>query len=144
MEVRLLSALDIGVLDRVAEGLFDHAVQKALAAEFLMDPRHHLAVAIDQGVVVAFASGVHYVHPDKPAELWINEAGTAPTHRRQGAGKAVVEALLGRARQIGCREAWVLTDEDNDAARALYRACGAAESVGHVMASFRLEPLEPD
>ena len=57
-------------------------------AEFLADSRHHLAVAVDEGRVVGMASAVHYVHPDKPPELWINEVGVAPTHRGLGIGRA--------------------------------------------------------
>ncbi len=59
LEYRLLRAGDTAVLDRVADDVFDGEVQPALAREFLDDPRHHLAVAIDDGVVVGFASGVH-------------------------------------------------------------------------------------
>src|SRR5512147_3149419 len=89
-EIRILGSADTAVLTRVAEDVFDHPVDPALAETFLADPRHHLAVAIDRGVVVGFASGVHYIHPDKAAELWINEVAVAPTHHGQGIGKAVV------------------------------------------------------
>lgn len=57
----MLTSADAAVLNRVADDLFDQAVQPALAGEFLSDPRHHLAVALDDGLVVGFASGVHYV-----------------------------------------------------------------------------------
>ena len=30
---------------------------------------------MDEEQIVGFASAVHYVHPDKPPELWINEMG---------------------------------------------------------------------
>lgn len=123
-EIRILGPGDDDVLTRVADEVFDHAVNPSLAAEFLADPRHHLAVAIDRGMVVGFASGVHYIHPDKHAELWINEVAVAPTHRGIGVGRAVVEALLVAGRQAGCAEAWVLTDDDNVPALRLYRAAG--------------------
>jgi hypothetical protein len=76
LEIKILRAVDASVLDRVADGVFDGPVDDALRLEFLRDPRHHIAVAIDNGTVVGFASGVHQVHPDKPAELWINEVLT--------------------------------------------------------------------
>ena len=128
IEVRILGEGDAAVLDRLGPDLFDDAIDPATTAEFLADPRHHLAVALDGDVVVAFVSAVHYVHPDKPApELWIHEVGVASTHRRTGVGKAVVSAMLDRARALGCREAWVGTERDNEAARALYRATGGVE-----------------
>jgi GNAT superfamily N-acetyltransferase len=55
---------------------------------------HHIAVANDDGLVIGFASGVHYIHPDKPPRLWINEVAVAPAHRRHGLGKAVLQALI--------------------------------------------------
>jgi aminoglycoside 6'-N-acetyltransferase I len=73
------------------------------------------------------ASGVHYVHPDKPPELWVNEVAVAPTHQGHGVGRQVLFALLAHARTLGCREAWVLTSYDNAAARRMYAAAGGAE-----------------
>src|ERR671913_488616 len=88
LETRILDSRDQAVLANVAPGVFDNAIDPRLVDEFLSDPRHHLAVAIDGGRVVGFASGVHYIHPDKPAELWINEVGVSPDHQGRGVGKA--------------------------------------------------------
>ena len=126
----ILGSGDDAVLASVAPGLFDNPVDPSLAKQFLADPRHHMAVAIEAGVVVAFASGVDYIHPDKPREFWINEVGVAPTHRGRGLGKAVLAALLEHVRGLGCREAWVLTDTDNPAANALYRSLGGNAASG--------------
>ena len=124
LDLKILALCDQSLLASAAPGVFDHPIDSALAAEFLGDPRHHLAVAIDQGQVVGFASGVHYVHPDKPPELWINEVAVAPTHRRQGVGQAVIRTLLARGAQLGCAQAWVLTDDGNSAAMSLYASVG--------------------
>src|SRR5687767_3857571 len=112
------------VLGDVAPGVFDDAIEPRLVLEFLSDPRHHLAVAIDSCQVIGFASGVHYVHPDKPAELWINEVGVAPSHQGRGIGKAIMRTLLQHATDLGCRAAWVLTDRSNHAAMRLYASTG--------------------
>jgi aminoglycoside 6'-N-acetyltransferase I len=71
--IRLLGPGDDSVLDNVASGIFDNAIDRRWTAEFLSDQRHHLAVAIDEGRVVGMASAVHYVHPDKAPHLCINE-----------------------------------------------------------------------
>lgn len=127
IEIKILQAGDELVLLNVAEDLFDNPIDPALTQEFLADSRHHLAVAIDHGLVVAFASAVHYVHPDKPPQLWINEVAVAPTHRRRGLGKAVLKALFEVGRANRCTEAWVLTDSLNPAAMALYKSVGGTE-----------------
>jgi ribosomal protein S18 acetylase RimI-like enzyme len=141
LETRILGSRDQAVLANVAPGVFDAAIDPQLLEEFLGDHRHHLAVALDRGQVIGFASGVHYVHPDKPAELWINEVGVSPSHQGRGVGKAVVRALLAHAERLGCEEAWVLTDDANTAAIRLYAAVGGkADPVPSVMFTFTLGP----
>jgi len=141
IDVRLLGAGDEGVLERVDPDVFDDAIDAVRAREFLRDPRHHVAVAIDDGVVVGFASGVHYVHPDKPVpELWVNELGVASTHRQRGLGKAVLDCLMDAGRAHGCTQAWVLTERDNVPAMRTYASIrGAQEPSDHVMISFLLD-----
>ena len=124
LEIRILHAGDLSILERVADDVFDRPVDPHWSAEFLADPRHHLAVAIDGGIVVGMASGVHYLHPDKPPQLFINEVGVASSHQGRGIGRRVLDALLERGRSLGCSEAWVLTDESNSIARKLYAAAG--------------------
>lgn len=124
VEIKVLGAGDGAVLQQVAQGVFDHPVDPARSNEFLNDPRHHLAVALDVGCVIGMASAVHYVHPDKQPELWINEVGVAPTHRRQGLAERLIDALLEVGRTLDCREAWVLTHRSNPAAMRLYASVG--------------------
>src|SRR5580765_6157251 len=62
LDIRLLGPADGAVLERVAPDVFDSALDEAMTAEFLSDPRHHLAAAIDDGLIVGMASAVHYVH----------------------------------------------------------------------------------
>jgi ribosomal protein S18 acetylase RimI-like enzyme len=138
IEVKVLQRGDDRILMNVAALVFDKPVDVRLTREFLEDPRHHIAVAIDDGLVVGFASGVHYIHPDKPAELWINEVAIAPTHRRRGLGKAVVRALLEVGRAHKCKVAWVLTDRSNVAAMALYSSVGGTEGADETGYSFPL------
>jgi ribosomal protein S18 acetylase RimI-like enzyme len=126
--VRVLGADEAAVLDRVAPEVFDEPVDARWTAEFFADPRHHLAVALDGDVVVGMASAVHYVHPDKPPELWINEVGVAPSHHRRGIGRRLLDALFAHGRALGCDEAWVATEPSNAAARGLYAAAGGIEA----------------
>jgi aminoglycoside 6'-N-acetyltransferase I len=139
VEVVLLGPGDEAVLRNVAPDVFDFPIQDTLAAEFLADPRHHIAVAVDRGTVVGFASAVHYLHPDKPAELWINEVGVAGTHRRRGLARRILHALLERGGELGCREAWVLADRGNEPALRLYGSVGGLRARDDVMMfTFRI------
>jgi aminoglycoside 6'-N-acetyltransferase I len=86
------------------------------------------------------------VHPDKPAELWINEVGVAPSHQRRGIGRALLRAVFARGRALGCREAWVLTSPANGPAIRMYESVGGRDLADPpVMFTFRLdaEAAEP-
>jgi aminoglycoside 6'-N-acetyltransferase I len=93
------------------------------------------------------------VHPDKARpEFWINEVGVAASHHRRGIGRRLMDVLLEAARAANCSEAWVLTEESNDAAMGLYAAAGGRRAAGcQVMFTFPLDgrlgevgPVPPD
>lgn len=140
VEVRALGPSDEAVLEGCAEGVFDDPVDRRAAREFLSDSRHHLVVAVEDGVVVGFVSGVHTVHPDAARpEMWIDEVSVAATHRRRGVARAMLEELLGVARGLGCSEAWVVTERSNVGAVALYATLGGIEEASDtVMFTFPL------
>ncbi|TVR97204.1 MAG: GNAT family N-acetyltransferase [Trueperaceae bacterium] len=125
--VRIVTAADAAVLDRLADDVFDHPVQPALLAAFLANPSNLLAVALSDEVVVGMASGIAYVHPDKPLQLFVNEVGVSARFHRRGIGTRLLRALLEHARALGCTEAWVVTEDENRAARALYGSIGGVE-----------------
>jgi GNAT superfamily N-acetyltransferase len=138
IDVRLLGSDDAHVLDTVAPDVFDDQIHPRWCTEFFADPRHHLVVALDGDLVVGMASGVHYVHPDKAPELWINEVAVAPTHHGQGIGRRLVSTLVQHGATLGCGEAWVLTSPDNEAARRMYVAAGAVADELSVMYTYRM------
>jgi ribosomal protein S18 acetylase RimI-like enzyme len=131
--VRCLAPTEAAVLRRVATDVFDHEVRADHLRAFFDDPHSLLAVAIDADVVVGMASGVVYGHPDKPPQLFVNEVGVAPTHQRRGLARELVRCLLERGREFGCAEAWVATEEENAAARALYAATGGREAASRAV-----------
>ncbi len=139
IEVRLLGREEGDVLQHVADGVFDDALDAYWTTAFFEDARHHLCVAIEDGVVVGMVSAVDYVHPDKAPQLWINEIGVAPSHQRRGIGRQLLDTILLHGRTLGCTEAWLGTEEGNVPAKALYRSVGGlAEQF--TLYSFPLEP----
>ena len=57
-------------------------------------------------------------------DCWLEDLFVREEARRSGLGRALVEAALERARERGCKRIELDVNEDNDAARALYEACG--------------------
>ena len=125
IEFRLAVLTDLGALEKVGETLFDHAIKRERAIEFLNDPRHHLVLAFHKGEVVGMASGVHYVHPDKDPSMFINEVGILDDFQNCGIGRELVKYLWGHAKGIGCASAWVATEKSNIPAQRCYIGAGA-------------------
>lgn len=143
--IKILSQDDTSMLNNVDPDVFDDPIDRARTKEFLADPRHHLAVAIEDNLVVGFVSALHYVHPDKPhPELWINEVSVAENHRRQGLGKRLLLAIFEVVRGLGCVDAWVLSDRENTVAINLYSAVDNAAPSDCVMFEFRLEAAKDE
>jgi ribosomal protein S18 acetylase RimI-like enzyme len=91
----------------------------------LADPRTLMLVAFDGERPVGFvlAHELPRRHGDR-SKLFVYEVDVAETHRQRGIGSALLARLAELARERGIRVAFVLSDEDNIAANALYRSAG--------------------
>ncbi len=138
IEIRMLLPTEGKLLSDLEDDVFDGVIEVAWRDEFFADPRHHLAAAFDGPRIIGMASGVHYLHPDKPPEMFINEAGVAGAYQNQGIGRKLLKTLLAHAATLGCESAWVLTETDNAAARKMYAAAGGIEAPDRpVLIEFR-------
>ena len=142
--VRLLGPADAALLAGADPELFDRPVDGRWSAEFLGDPRHHIVVALVEDRVVGSATAVHHVHPDQAPTLCIVEVAVVHTQKRRGIAKAMIETLLAHGSTLGCTTAWVGTEHDNTAARALYAAVGGSRDAdAFVTYSFVLPGVLP-
>ncbi len=119
-ELRWMTAGDAAIVQE-ASYLFDDDVQPEWTATFLRQSNHHLCIAYVDGEPAGFVSGVEITHPDKGTEMLLYELGVDDEFRRQGIGSSLAIALRELARTRGCTGMWVPTDDDNDAAMAMYR-----------------------
>ena len=127
MEVQIIRAApaQAGLLDRVAEDVFDERIDLGRLAAYLADPSHLMVLAIANGEVIGQARGVVHRHPDEPTELYIDNLGVTPTRKREGVATRLLDDLVAWGRSLGCEQAWVGTEVDNEAARALYKGRGS-------------------
>lgn len=122
MEIIRLEAGDDALVMKVAEDVFDEPVRPDRLAAYLAEPGHFMIVALADGVVVGQCAAVIHRHPDKVSELYVDEVGVSPAFRRQGIARKMLDAMFAIGREQGCEEAWVGTEPDNLAARALYES----------------------
>ena len=77
ISIHAVRQANAALLDSVDNDVFDHEVRPELLRAFLANPASLLVVAVADGQVVGMASGISYVHPDKPLALFINELGVS-------------------------------------------------------------------
>ena len=131
--LHLMGPDDLERLMAVDEGLFDNPVRPDQASAFLNDPAHLMVMAFAGGEAVGMATGQVMLHPDKAPAFFIAEVGTRDDWQRQGIAKQMCARLIEEARKRGCEGIWLATEEDNTAARALYRSLEARETGGIVV-----------
>lgn len=121
---------------QAAGHLFDAAIRPEATERFLADERHHLLIAHVDGVPAGMVTGVEMTHPDKGTEMFLYELGVHEPFRGRGIGQALVSALASLARERGCYGMWVLSDEDNAAAQAVYTRAGGTPESNQMMLSW--------
>ncbi len=123
MEIRHITRVE-AVQD--AGHLFDVPPLPGATERFLADERHHLLIAYVDDAPAGMVTGVEMTHPDKGTEMFLYELGVDESFRGRGVGRALTSALADLARERDCYGMWVITDEDNAAARATYRHAGGS------------------
>lgn len=129
LEIRLVAAADAALFDHAADEVFDEPVHPQRLKAYLAEPGHLMIVALADGEMIGQVAAVIHRHPDKPAELYIDEVGVTPAWQRRGVARQMLEAMFAHGKALGCEEVWVGTEPDNLPARLLYeRYCGPAET----------------
>lgn len=122
MEIVRLQPGDDALVMQLAEGVFDEPVRSDRLAAYLRQSGHFMIVALADGLVVGQCAAMIHRHPDKASELYIDEVGVSPAFQRQGIARKMLDAMFAIGTEHGCEEAWVGTEPDNLAARALYES----------------------
>lgn len=98
--------------------------EQALAA-FLSSATSYLFISVVAVEVVGSLNGYSLLCPGKgQPQFLLSELDVKKEWRRRGFAAALVNAFVSEARASGAREVWVLTNDSNQAATAVYRQCG--------------------
>jgi ribosomal protein S18 acetylase RimI-like enzyme len=128
---------NISLLDNLAEDVFDLTLDPRRLATYLGSDGHLLIVARSgEQVVGQLAAYVHH-HVDQASDLYIDNIGVCPEFQRQGIARRLVDDIMAWGKELGCEQAWIVTDTDNIAAQNLYAGRGA-EAEAIVMYSYKI------
>jgi ribosomal protein S18 acetylase RimI-like enzyme len=124
MELHHITPANTALLAQVDPDVFDHAIDPAHLSAYAAAPLHAMFVAMEDGLVIGQIRGSVHLQPDRAADLYIDNLGTAPSHQRRGVASAMMKAMLDWGRTQGCVYTWVATETDNEQAIGFYAAQG--------------------
>lgn len=92
---------------------------------FVQAPATLAFVALgDSNEVIGWCWGYHLVRPDASSMLYLHGLEVAEEHRRQGHGRALLQAFMAAGRSAGAAKLFLFTAEANGPARRLYESMG--------------------
>jgi ribosomal protein S18 acetylase RimI-like enzyme len=142
LTVRRVTTVDVALAAEL-DAMFDEGVSwdAEQGQRFLAHPDTLLLVARWDGEACGFLSAYRLQRIDRrSAEVLLYEIGVEEPFQRRGVGRALVEEAKRWAAELAADELWVLTEDDNVPARALYAATGGREETGLTMFVYGLEP----
>ena len=120
IEFHRITADNIALFDTIAKGVYEAPVRENFLRACLASPDQILMVAVADGAVVGKAQAYIFHFPEKPSEIYIEEIDVAKKYRRRGIATGLMDAVGAEGRKRGIAEYWLVTEKDNDGARALY------------------------
>jgi aminoglycoside 6'-N-acetyltransferase I len=126
-----------GLLENIAEGVFDKEINAQRLATYLESPGHLMIIAVCGKQVIGQVAAYVHSHLDEASDVYIDNLGVAPPFQGRGVARRLVDEVFAWGKTLKCHQAWIVTDIENNAARALYEGRGApAEPI--VMFSYKL------
>ncbi len=98
-------------------------------AEFLANPAHYLVLALEKEKVVGSLYGCALRHPyRREPQFFLYAIDVRLEYRNRKIGSALVDEFIMEAKIANASEVWVLTNESNRAAMAMYARSGPQRS----------------
>ncbi len=142
LTVRRVTTVDEALAAEL-DAMFDEGVSwdAEQGQRFPAHPDILLLVARWDGAACGFLSAYRLQRFDRRgAEVLLYEIGVDEPFQRRGVGRALVEEAKRWAADVGSDELWVMTEDDNAPARALYAATGGREETCLTMFTYGLDP----
>lgn len=133
MQIERASPADIDTIHRLLASQFDEhdihtspeALRGAIAAVFEREHLGFFLVARDRGEIIGLAA-VSFAwtleHGGKSA--WLDELYVVAGRRGEGVGRALLERVMGEARELGCQAVDLEVDAAHRRAERLYERAG--------------------
>jgi len=125
VEFKRLTNEDVDIYQSVVKNFRDQDVTKEKAESFLSNPTNIVYVAHDQRVAVGYVLCYRMNRMDNGHDIMtIFHLFVLDTYRRQGIARHLMDLALTYAKTEQLHYVFLITQNDNQAANALYLSCG--------------------
>ncbi len=132
LEIIQINESNSNYLDCLDEDIFDQTIAPDLLAQYFKEANHIMVVARSDERVIGQVLGVIGRHPDKPTELYIDDMAVSEPFQRKGIATKMLKKVFAVGASIGCKEIWVATEPDNEAAKACYNSLNLSSRIALV------------
>lgn len=134
IQLRWLKAGDSDLAEIVEElntgerwGEYEDTFSVESLRTYLDDKKRHYLLAYIGNEIAGASHAYLMQHPAGPKYFYIDEVDTSIKFRRRGVARDMMKALIQRSFEMGADEAWLGTEDDNLAAKALYESLAPSE-----------------
>lgn len=122
-EYRRLSVADLTMVLELNETYRQGFACRENVSAFLSQPQNWLFACVEDGRILGFCQGYECARLNGTGGLlYLHELAVLPAYRRQGIGKTMLDMLKILCRLTGIRRLFLITQQSNTSAMALYRA----------------------
>ena len=132
IEIVQVNEGNAGLLDNLDEDLFNGKINSERLVSYLHERSHVMLLAINEGLVIGQVMAVVHKHPDKPAELYIDDLAVSERFQRRNIATQMVRRLFAIGMERGCEEIWVGAESNNTSAKKFYRSLGLSASTAYI------------
>ena len=124
MKLRKLKIEDMQLVLGMNETFREGFITLEGAAAFLSEEKNWLFAAVEEDKIIAFAYGYAMQRLDGRGMIYIHEVAVAENCQRRGVGTQLMEALKAACGEKGIQKMFLITDQANRGANALYTKVG--------------------
>lgn len=107
--------------------------------KFLEDSDRIYLVAYIEDELAGAVHGFIHLHPTGVKYFYVDEVDTIKAFRQKGVATALMNEAFRIAKEYGCDEVWLGTEDDNVAANALYKSLKPSEVEHGPIYSYKIE-----
>ena len=128
--IKQLTATDASLLISAGEIFSDKKISQSWAIKYLSNPDNFYYLAYFENEIAGFVCGNYIdIWQKEFKEIFVYDMEVLEIYRRKGIAKSLLQKAAQDGNLLGHKDPWVLTEQDNIPAKALYGLYGGESKI---------------